>query len=175
MIKNLVRALPALCLATAALPAAAQSATGAGSITLIRPLTVTKNTDMAFGTIVRPATSAGNGTVAVTAAATTARSVTGDVVALASTSASAAKFTLDGEGGQSVSVTVPATFTMTSGANSLTVTTSNDLGSPSSVTLDSSLGSAGTKVFYVGGSVPIANDTATGAYSGSFTVTASYN
>lgn len=173
MLKNIVRVLPVLCLAGAALPAAAQSADGSGSITVIRPLTVTNDTPMAFGTVVRPATSAGNGTVAVAAAATPARSVTGDVVALASTSASAAKFTLDGEGGQTVSVTVPASFDMASGSDTLTVATSKDIGA--TVTLSGALGSDGTKVFYVGGSVPITNATASGAYAGTFTVSASYN
>lgn len=174
MKKHVLRALSIVALAGAALPAHAQAASGSGSITVIRPLTVTKNTDMAFGTVIRPTDSSGNGTVSVSAAASTTRSVTGSVVALASSTASSASFTISGEGGQTVSVAVPATFTMTSGSNSLTVTTSNDLGG-TSVTLTGSLGSAATKVVNVGGSVPIAFDTPTGAYSGSFTVTASYN
>jgi hypothetical protein len=128
---------------------------------------------MAFGTIVRP--TSGAGTVVVTAEASTTRSTTGGAVALASTTATSAKFTLDGEGGQLVSVTIPADFDMTSGANTLKVTTSHDLTDAASVLLSGSLGSAGTKVFYVGGSIPIANNTATGAYTGSFTVSASYN
>lgn len=173
MIKNLVRALPVICLAAAALPAAAQSASGSGSITVIRPLTVTKNRDMAFGTIVRP--TSGTGSVVLTAAASTARSTTGGAVALASTTATSAQFTLDGEGAQLVSVVIPAEFNMTSGGNTLTVTTSNNLTNAGAVALDGSLGGAGSTVFYVGGSIPIANDTATGTYNGSFTVTASYN
>lgn len=150
-------------------PAVAQSASGSGSIKIVRPLTVTKDTDMAFGTIIR-----GAGTVALTAADSTVRSVTGDlgVVGLGQT---AAKFTLDGEGAQTVSVNVPATFDMTNSSTSgtLTVTTSKDIGA--TTTLSSTLGSAGTKVFYIGGSIPITATTASGAYSGTFTVTASYN
>lgn len=154
-------------------PAVAQSANGSGSITIVRPLTLTNNQGIKFGTIVKP--TSGAGSVAVTAADSSARTVTGTgAVALASgDSAQAAKFTLAGEGGQIVSVTVPGTFNMTSGANSLTVTTSKDIGD--TVTLSSTLGSAGTKVFYVGGSVPIAANTESGAYSGTFEVTASYN
>jgi hypothetical protein len=175
MIKNFVRALPVLCLAAAALPAAAQSASGAGSITVIRPLTVTKNTDMTFGTVVRPAS--GTGSIAVSAAASATRTAADGAVALASTSHSAAKFTIDGEGGQMLTVTIPATFTMNNNttSGSLTVTTSHDLGTLTSVQLSNALGAAGTKEFYVGGSIPIAADTASGAYSGTFTVSASYN
>ena len=148
-------------------PAVAQSASADGSIKIVRPLTVTKNTDMAFGTIIK-----GAGTVALTAADSTVRSVTGDlgVVGLGQT---AAKFTLNGEGGQTVSVTVPTEFNMTSGANSLTVTTSKNIGA--TVNLSNALGAGGTSVFYVGGSIPITADTVSAIYTGSFTVTASYN
>jgi len=154
-------------------PAIAQSDTGSGSITIVRPLTVTNDTDMKFGTIIRP--TLGAGSVTVPAAAGTGRTMTGTGVAALNSggNASAAKFTLDGEGGQVVSVTVPGTFSMASGQNSLTVTTSKDIGA--TITLSGALGDAGTKVFYVGGSVPIADDTVSGAYEGTFTVTASYN
>lgn len=170
--KTLLALTPALIALGSAAPAAAQSASGDASVTIIRPATITKNTNMVFGTIIRP--TSGNGTVALSAAATTARSVTGDVVALASTTPSAAKFTIVGEGGQSMSVSVPATFALnpTSGA-ALTVTTSNNIGS--GVTLSNALGSEGSFVLYVGGSLPVTATTPTGDYTGSFTVTASYN
>ncbi len=170
--KTLLAVTPALIALGSAAPAAAQSATGDASVTIIRPATITANTDMVFGTIIRPAT--GNGTVVLSAAATTARSVTGGVVALASTTPTAAKFTIVGEGGQSMSVSVPETFplTPTSGLD-LTVTTSNNIGS--GVTLSNALGSEGSFVLYVGGSLPVTDSTPTGTYTGSFTVTASYN
>jgi len=154
-------------------PAVAQSANGTGTITIVRPLTVTNNQGIKFGTIIKP--TSGAGSVAVTAAESSARTVTGTgSLALASgDSAQAAKFTLDGEGGQVVSVTVPATFSMTSGAASLLVTTSKDI--DATITLSNTLASAGTKVFYVGGSVPLEDTTVSGAYSGTFEVTASYN
>ena len=159
-----------------AVPAMAQSTastTGTGSITVIRPLTITKNADLRFGTIVRPST--GSGTVVVSAAG--ARSVTGGVVGLASgDTPQASQFTVDGEGGQSISVTVPATFTMANGTDSLTVTTNNSLaGSAGAQTLSNSLGSAGSLVFRVGGTVPVASTAATGTYTGTFTVSAAYN
>lgn len=85
--------------AAVASPAFAQSSastTGTGSVTIVRPLTITKNADLAFGTVVRPAT--GSGTAVVSAAG--ARSVTGGVVGLSSgATPAAAQFTVSGEGG----------------------------------------------------------------------------
>lgn len=170
-----IAAVAALAATAIAAPAMAQSAstTGQGSITVIRPLTVTKNADLHFGTVVRPST--GAGTAVVSAAGV--RSVTGGVVGLSSgDTPQAAQFTVDGEGGQSVSVTIPATFSIANGSDTLTVTTSNNLtGSAAAQTLSNALGSAGSLVFKVGGSVPVASTAATGLYSGAFTVSAAYN
>lgn len=156
-----------------AVPAFAQSAstTGTGSITIVRPLTVTKNADLQFGTVVRPAS--GNGTVVVSNAG--ARSFTGGITGLATgATPGAAQFTVEGEGGQSVSVTVPQTFQLVNGSDSLQVTTSNNL-SGSTQTLSNGLGSSGNMTFKVGGSVPVSNGTPLGVYTGTFTVSASYN
>lgn len=173
--RYLIAAAAALVAAVAS-PVLAQSSastTGTGSITIIRPITIAKTADLAFGTVVRPAT--GAGTAVVSAAG--ARTVTGGVVALSSgATPAAAAFTVSGEGGQSISVTIPATFSMVNGPDSLTVTTSNNLtGSAAAQTLSNALGGAGTLGFTVGGSVPIASTTTTGLYSGSFTVSAAYN
>ena len=174
MIKSIAPAAALLTVAIAA-PAMAQSAstTGSGSITVIRPLTITKNADLKFGTVVRPAT--GAGTVTVSAAG--ARSVAGGVVGLSSgDTPQAAQFTVDGEGGQSISVTVPGTFSIANGSDTLTVTTSNNLiGSAAAQTLSNALGAAGSLSFKVGGSVPVNSTSPTGVYTGTFTVSAAYN
>ena len=151
----------------------AQSASGSGSITVLRPLTVTKNADLRFGTVVRPAT--GSGTAVISNAGV--RSVTGGVAGLASgTTPGAAQFTLAGEGGQSVSVTVPATFNILNSTETLVITTTNDMaGSAGAQLLSGALGTAGSLVVNVGGSVPITSTTATGLYTGTFTVSAAYN
>lgn len=170
-----IAAATALLVAAVASPALAQSAstTGSGSITVIRPLTVTKNADLKFGAVVRPTTGAGS----VTVSAAGARSVAGGVVGLSSgDTPQAAQFTVDGEGGQSISVTIPATFSIANGSDTLTVTTSNNLtGSAASQTLSNALGAAGSLVFKVGGSVPVASNSPTGVYTGAFTVSAAYN
>lgn len=156
-------------------PAAAQSAstTGAGSITIVRPLTITKTSDMKFGTVTRPTT--GSGTVTLSNAG--ARSVSGGITALAAgDTPTAAAFNISGEGGQSISVTIPTSFTMANGADNLTVNTTNDLiGSAAAQTLSNAAGAAGTLAFAVGGSVAISSTQASGAYTGSFTVSAAYN
>lgn len=166
-------AFAAVAFAAPAMAQSTASTTGTGSITVIRPLTITKNADLKFGTVVRPGT--GAGTAVVSAAG--ARSVTGGVVGLASgDTPQASQFTVAGEGGQSISVTVPATFTMANGTDSLVVTTTNNLvGSAGAQTLSNAMGAAGSLVFNVGGSVPIASTTTTGAYTGTFTVSAAYN
>ncbi|KQW82943.1 DUF4402 domain-containing protein [Brevundimonas sp. Root1279] len=176
MTNRLFAAAAALAVVAFAAPALAQSSvstTGQGSITVIRPLTVTKNADLKLGTVVRPTT--GSGTVAVSAAGV--RSVTGGVVGLSSgDTPQAAQFTVDGEGGQSVSVTVPATFTMANGSDTLTVTTNNNLsGSAAAQTLSNAGGAAGSLSFKVGGTVPVASNAPTGVYTGTFTVSAAYN
>ncbi len=154
-------------------PVLAQSAVGTGTISIIRPLAITKDADLRFGTIVRPST--GSGTVTVSTAG--ARSVAGGVAELSSGDApQASQFTVTGEGGQSISVTIPATFTMSNGGDTLTVTTSNNLtGLAASQSLNNALGSSGSLIFKVGGSVPIAATSVSGAYTGTFTVSAAYN
>lgn len=166
-------ALVALGAAAPAMAQSSQSATGNGSITVIRPVGVTKTADLKFGTVVRPGS--GSGTVAISAAG--ARSVTGGVVGLNSGDApQAAEFTVAGEGGQSVSVSIPATFIMANGVENLTVTTSNNLsGAAAAQALSGSLGSAGSLNVRVGGSTAVPATAATGVYTGTFTVSAAYN
>lgn len=166
-------ALVAFGVTAPAMAQSSQSATGNGSITIIRPVGVTKSADLKFGTVVRPGT--GSGSVAISAAG--ARSVTGGVVGLNSGDApQAAEFTVAGEGGQSVSVSIPATFIMANGVENLTVTTSNNLsGSASAQSLSGSMGSAGTLNVRVGGSTAVPSTAATGVYTGTFTVSAAYN
>jgi hypothetical protein len=164
------------CLActAAAGPALAQSsANGTGAISIIRPLAIAKDADLKFGTVVRPSSGSGSATVSTAGA----RSVSGGVAELSSgDTPQAAQFTITGEGGQSISVTIPASFTMANGSDTLTVTTSNNLsGSASAQTLSNALGSAGSLVVRVGGSVAIPSTAVSGSYTGTFTVSAAYN
>jgi hypothetical protein len=156
-----------------AAPALAQSAqtTGSGSINVVRPLTITKNADLHFGSVMRP--SSGNGTVTVSTAG--ARSFSGPVTGMnVGATPQAAEFKVDGEGGQSVSITVPQSFQIANGSDSLQVLTTNNL-SGNTLALNNAVGSSGSATFKVGGSVPISNGTPLGTFTGTFTVSAAYN
>lgn len=156
-----------------AAPALAQSASaeGTGSIIIVRPLTITKNADLHFGAVARPAS--GNGEVIMSPEG--ARSVTGGLITLnVGPTPSAARFTVTGEGGQTVSITVPQNFQIQNGqSQQLQVQTSTDVSG--SRTLSNSSGSSGTTEFRVGGRVMVSNGTEPGTYTGTFTVTANYN
>ena len=168
----LIAALAVTSVASAAHAQASASTNASGSITIFRPITVTKTSDLAFGTIVRPGS--GSGTVTI-AQADGARTVTGGIAALAiGTTPGRATFSVGGEGGQTYSISTPASFDMTrtGGSETLTVTLTP---TATSGTLSSTLGNAGTGTYGVGAQVTVAATTATGAYTGSFTSTVAYN
>ena len=72
-----------------------------------------------------------------------------------------------------MSISVPSTFTMTGGANAITVTTIPSLSGVQ--VLSGALGSAGSLSFDVGGSFPLTSGTPSQVYSGTFSVTVAYN
>ncbi|PLK27094.1 DUF4402 domain-containing protein [Novosphingobium sp. TH158] len=159
----------------AAAPASAQSAadtstaTANGSVTIIRPLTVTKNTDLVFGRVVQPRS--GTGTVSIANNSNTTVAGAG-AVALSGITTSHATFTVDGEGGQVVTVAIPSTFDLANGSNTITVTLSPDVGATE--TLSNALGAAGSKAINVGGSFSLPASQASGEYTGTFDVTVAY-
>jgi len=160
-------------LTTLAAPAVAQSsasATTTGTTTIIQPITIAQNSALAFGTIVRPAT--GASTISIGTGADTV-SATGGAVVLRGTK-SRARYTVSGEGGEVISVTLPASFNLSKlGATDLAVTlTRNPAGN---LTLSNALGATGTASLDIGGSFAISNTTVTGDYSGTFTVNVAYN
>lgn len=149
----------------------AVASSGQVSATVFRTLTITNGSNLSFGRVSRPRS--GSGTVSLTAGASTVAVTGAGVAAIASVAPTSATLTASGEGGQALSISVPSTFTMSNGSNSLTVTT-NAINSGAQ-TLSGTVGSAGTKTVTVGGSFPLATTTALGAYSGSFAVTFQYN
>jgi len=147
------------------------------TVTVFRPITLTKNTDLSFGTVVRPLT--GSGTVLINKDDGT-RSLTGSGALLntgnpnTQAAPGRATYTVNGEGGQTFSIAVPPTFDMTRANGSETIQV---VLTPSSTTgqLSNALGQAGSATFGVGGSIVIDTSSAGGAYSGSFTTTVAYN
>lgn len=163
----------ALAVAASAVPAFAQatgSVTTNGTTTIIQPVTISQTSALSFGTIVRPVS--GSGTISIGTGADTV-TATGGAISLRGTR-TRARYTLTGEGGEIVSITMPATFAMSkTGATDLTVTlTRNPAGN---ATLSGTTGTTGTAALDIGGSFPISSTTVVGDYAGSFTVSVAYN
>ena len=165
-----VAAVSALASPAFAQSSATQSTTGTTKI--IQPLTLAKNSDLAFGSVVKP--NSATNTVAIDASSGS-RSVTGGGdAALAPSTSSRATYTVTGEGGQTFSISTPASFDMARQGGSETITVALTQ-SAATGTLTGSLGNSGTATFGVGGSFPVAASTASGSYTGSFDVTVAYN
>ncbi|MGZ6037633.1 MAG: DUF4402 domain-containing protein [Phenylobacterium sp.] len=142
--------------------------TGRFLATVLRQLSLTKTQDLVFGVVSTP--TSGNGTVTIDPA-TGVRTTVG-AMGFGTPTPSQALFSVTGEGGQALSVTIPSSFTM-SGPQSMTVTTSNSAGATPA--LNGVLGSQGNFSFGVGGSIPVNSTTPNGSYTGNFTVMVAYN
>lgn len=169
MTSVLAFAVAATALSSSASAQSSATATATGSTTIVRPITITNTASLAFGRIVKPA--AGTGTVTIADSGDTVSAASG-AVALSGITTSRAKFDIAGEGGQAISVSVPANFTMSNGGDTITVTLDPDLGT--TTTLSGALASAGSASLNVGGSFNVPDTTPTGLYSGSFSVTVQY-
>ena len=148
------------------------SSSGTVSASVFRTLTASATQPMSFGMISRPRE--GPGLVTLAPGATSVITSGDGVAPLPGSSATSAVVGVTGEGGQSVSVSVPPSFTMYGpGGSTIEVTPDPDISG--SVTLSGSLGSAGSTTVTIGGSFPLSTGTATGAYAGSFPVIFQYN
>ena len=133
---------------------------------IVVPLVATSGTNLRFGNI---AASAAAGTVTVTAASV--RSAAGGASLVAGATSGAGVITISaGEPSRVLNITYPASGTLTSGANTMTVNNFAASGSPTTTTLTA----AGTGTFNIGGRVNVGASQATGNYSGTFTVTLTY-
>lgn len=146
------------------------TASASGSATIIQPISATSTSNLAFGTIVKPNDAT---TATVTVDTSGNRSITGTAAALGT--ATAANFAIVGEGGSAYNLTLPTTIPLVSGTNTLVVAaTSSSAGSGILGGVGASIGTTATNTFGIGGSFAISNGTASGAYTGTFTVTANY-
>jgi hypothetical protein len=151
-------------------PTASISDTDAFTATIYRPISITKTSDLSIGRVVKP--TSGSGVVSIDAA-NGARTVANGV-GINTPAPTHAAYTVTGEGGRAVAITIPTNVTITNGASgslalSMTTTTSG------TATLSNAVGSQGTYSFGVGGSFTLSAATPSGAYSGAFNVTANYN
>jgi hypothetical protein len=147
--------------ATGSAIAADTSAQATG--TVIKPIQITKATDLVFGKFAPGAT---GGTVTIPTAG--ARGKTGDVF-LTGPAGGAAKFDVTGEGGLNYSITLETTpLKKNGGEETMTFTVASDI---TSGTLDA----GGAQSFLVGGVLTVAAGQAVGDYEGSVKATVAYN
>jgi Mat/Ecp fimbriae major subunit len=136
----------------------AATANATAKANILKQITVTKTADLDYATIV---TGAAASTVQITPAGVktcgAGLTCTGTV--------SAAAFTVVGTVGAIANVTVPASVSLTSGANSMTSTL---VGSATTLTL------AASNTLTVGGTLSVGAGQADGVYSGTFAVTVDY-
>ena len=165
-----VAAISALATPALAQNSATQSTTG--SVKIIQPITLAKNTDLGFGSVVKP--NSGTNTVAIDATSGARAMTGGGDAALAPSASGRATYTVTGEGGQTFSISTPASFDMQRQGGSDTITVALTQ-SATAGTISGALGNTGTAAFGVGGSFDVSAATASGAYSGTFDVTVAYN
>lgn len=165
------KSVSALAFAVGTAPALAQySADGSvnTSASVVRNLTVTSTTDLSFGTF-----SAGSTPGTVSMSATGTRGSTGGVTLVSASTGSQATVNLSGTPSTSYSVSLPATVQLTASGGSATMS----LGSFTTTltALQGSLNASGTGSFGIGGTLSVGANQPVATYSGSFTVTLSYN
>lgn len=133
--------------------------------TVRRSLVVSKLSDLAFGTMLVPTAT---GSVIINAT-TGARTTSGTAPTFITGPAfGRATYTITGESGTTFSISVPATFVITNGTTNLTVTTSSSATGTQTLT-------GGTFSLGMGGTLPVTAATTRGQYTGSVTVTLTYN
>jgi Mat/Ecp fimbriae major subunit len=144
-------------LSLGATSAQAAVATAAGKANVLQEITVTKTSDLDFATIVV-------GTSASTVDVATDGTRTCGAVACTGTATTAA-FDVSGTSGSVVTVSVPASLTLVSGANNMSTTL---VASASTLTL------AGGDSFTVGGTLSLAGSQPSGLYTANFDATVNY-
>lgn len=147
-----------LTLGMTAVSAQAATATADARATILSPVVVTKTSDLEFGVIA-------NGTSGGTVTVSTAGARTCGAGLVCSGAVTAAGFGVVGVTAQTVGISVPANVTLNGGGSSMTATLS---ASDATIVLD------GTDAFTVGGVLTVGAAQASGAYTGTFTVTVNY-
>ncbi len=138
------------------------SATANATATIQAPLTIAKTVDMNFGTMA----STSGGTVVL--ASDNSVTPSAGVTHLGGTT-TAASFTVTGISGATYSLLIPASITLTSGGNTMTV---NPITNTSTGTL-----TGGTETILVGGTLNVSAGQAAGVYTNTadLTLTVNYN
>lgn len=142
-----------------------------GRVTALRAVAVAKTADLSFGRIQRPTSGANTVTLNATSGDRTL-SGSGNGLLYPTPAPARAAFTITGEGGQQVSISVPATMNLI-GPGVIPVTLSDT--APATRSLSGAAGSQASYSFTVGGSFTLSPATPVGDYSGVMSVSVDYN
>ncbi|MFA7041190.1 MAG: DUF4402 domain-containing protein [Bacteroidales bacterium] len=148
------------------------TASATSSVTIIKPITITKVRDLVFGSIVSSSTN--DVDVVATAVENTVVSTTGfgvnegDPLSVTGDTRTSAQFDITGDANETFSIVHDATVTMAGPGASMTVTLSKNLNNSGNAL------SLGAATLYMGGSFTIPADQTEGLYSGQFDVTVAY-
>ncbi len=143
------------------------SATATASAKIVEALTITKNVDLAFGGWISPAAAA---TVEI---GTASDMPTSTLTQISQIAPSRAQFTVTGTAGYTYDITLPASVTLSSGSNTMTVDTFTCSKATEGTASISS--TPAENVFYVGATLNVAASQAAGAYTNTFDITVAYN
>ncbi len=168
----LVAGLSMVC-ASGAFAQSSSTVATAASATIVRPIVLTKVTDLVFGNLVADATAVG------TAILDNADGLTvGGAATIPGTQGgvhTSASFTLTGEGAFTYSLTLPASVTITDGTNTMLVDGFTNSLTSSAGTLSGSNGASGSGAFKVGATLHVGIAQVPNAYTANFNVTVQYN
>ena len=132
------------------------------SVIIGQPITITQTQGMNFATLI---SNASTQTVVLTPAGVLSGAASPSGVP------HAGAFNVTGQSSQTVTITLPSSFTLTSGANQMTV---SNLTSTPAAGAATALSATGTATVNVGGTLTVSPNQPQGAYSGSYTITVNY-
>ena len=146
------------------------SATATGTATVITPIAISNTVNMNFGNIAVSPTLAGTVILSPAGSRTTGGALGVTLPAVAGT-VSAAAFNVTGLGSSTYSITLPSSYTITSGGNNMTI--NNFTSTPSGTGVLSS----GAQTIQVGATLNVAAAQAAGTYTNGtgFPVQVNYN
>lgn len=154
-----------VCLACAlALGLSGRTARAQVTAEAVLPITLTANESLRFGNIFASAVGG-----SVTIAANNTPSRTGSNVTLVASDFGAAEFDVTGDGFAAVTITLPATIVLESGAFSMNASLSVDPGP------NVTIGARGSRRFWVGATLTVGADQPAGNYIGIYSVTVAYD
>jgi hypothetical protein len=153
--------------------AVTNNATASATATVITPMNITKNADLAFGKIAAGATS---GTVKVSTSG--GASVTGGTTTAGGTP-TAANFTITGDNSATYAIDLTGTTaTLTGAGTPMALALAMDFagdGSGTTTVTTGALSGTGSQTLYVGGTLTVGASQVAGTYSGSIAVAVAYN